>query len=83
MGPALFNISINDMDSGIDCTHSKSASDTKLSDIASTPEGWDITQRDLDKCKKWGSTVANERFWIKAISVQYRPLNEEIESRSV
>ncbi|GAB0195553.1 mitochondrial enolase superfamily member 1 [Grus japonensis] len=64
LGSALFNIFVSNVDSGIKCTLSKFANDTKLCGGVNMLEGRDAIQRDLDRLQRWAR--ANRMKFSKA-----------------
>ena len=73
LGPEIFNMSVGDMGSRIECTLNKFADDTELSGAADMLEGRDAIQRDLGRLERWAhanlrkAKSARSCTWIRAI----------------
>ncbi|KAJ7402263.1 hypothetical protein BTVI_88127 [Pitangus sulphuratus] len=56
LGPVLFDIVINDLDTGLEVILRKFADDTKLGGAAESLEDREALQRDLNKLEGWAIT---------------------------
>ena len=85
----LFSIFINYIDSGIECTLSKLADDTKLYNVVNRCKGRDITQADLDRFKQRAQVnftrfnKAEYKFLHLGVSYQYNTGDEWLEHSPV
>jgi len=89
LGPVLFNIFVGNTDSGIECTLTKFANDTKLCGAVNMVERRDAIQRDPDRLERWARVNLMKFNKCKVLHLgqespqhRYRLSGEWIESSS-
>lgn len=78
-GLIQFNVSINDLDDGTECTLSESADNKELGGVADIPDGHAATQRDIDRLQKWANKnlmAFNKRKYEVLHSESDNPTNQ-------
>ena len=69
LGLVFFSIFVGNMDSGIKCTLSKSAGDTKLNSAVDILEGRDAIKWDLDRLERWAHANLMRFTWAHCSSL--------------
>ena len=75
LGPVLFNLFINDLETGINSEVAKFADDTKLFHVVKTREDCEELQKDLSKLGEW-ATKWQMRFNVAKCKVMHIGANQ-------